>query len=254
MPTRVAWFFVVALGFTWLLQAPAVLAKLGMISGGEARFGGLAALGAFGPLVGAVVMSYVEGRWSGVRELFRPSALRRSGWRWLPVALVLFVVVNVAGALVARALGWNEVRWVYLPENAQHVAGLVMMPLLEEPGWRGYAQPRLVARLGVLRASFVVGVLWAAWHTTMWLMAGLDAAAFALAAAVVFLGSVPFGWLHRRSQGSLLVVVVAHVGAHVDNPFRAHPGSLAPLAVEAGALAVTSALLVVTDREVFRAP
>lgn len=248
MPRRVVWFFVVALGFTWILQAPAVLAKHGVIAGGEARFGGLAALGAFGPLVAAVVMSFVESRWDGVKTLFRPSAIRRVSPVWIVIALGIFVVINVAGAAVYRAVGGTGVEWLYLPTNAQHIAGLVMMPLLEEPGWRGYAQPRLAPRMGVVRASVVVGVLWAVWHTTMWLLAGLDLATFAIAFAVVFLGAPVFGWLHRRTHGSLLVAILAHVSAHIDNPFRAFPGSPAPLAVEAGALAIAAAIVVVVEK------
>jgi len=248
MPRRVVWFFVVALGFTWILQVPAVLAKHGVIAGGEARFGGLAALGAFGPLVAAVVMSFVEGRWEGVKSLFRPTAIRRVHPGWVVVALAIFVVVNVAGAAAARTIGFANVQWLYLPTNAQHFAGLVMMPLLEEPGWRGYAQPRLVEKVGVLRASAIVGVFHAAWHTMMWLMAGLDAAAFGIGFAVVFLGAPVFGWLHRRTHGSLLIAILAHVSAHIDNPFRAYPGSLVPLAVEAGALAVAAGIVVASEK------
>lgn len=249
MPRRVVWFFVVALGFTWGLQAPAALGKLGLIAGGEARFGGLAALGAFGPLVAAVVMSFVEARWEGVRALFRPSAIRRVHPGWLVVALAIFVVVNVAGAAVARVVGFANVQWLYLPTNAQHVAGLVMMPLLEEPGWRGYAQPRLAEKMGVVRASAIVGVFWAAWHTMMWLMAGLDATAFGIAFVIVFLGAPVFGWLHRRTHGSLLVAILAHVSVHIDNPFRAYPGSLVALVVEAGALAVAAMIVVALEKK-----
>ena len=248
MPRRVVWFFVVALAFTWILQAPAALAKHGIIAGGDARFGAIAAIGAFGPLVAAVVMSFVEARWEGVKTLFRPSAIRRVPAGWLVVALASFVAVNVAGVAAYRALGGAGVQWLYLPTTAQHVAGLVMMPLLEEPGWRGYAQPRLVEKVGVLRASAIVGVFHAAWHTMMWLIAGLDAATFGIAFAVVFLGAPVFGWLHRRTHGSLLVAILAHASAHIDNPFRAYPGSLVPLVVEAGALAVSAAIVVVLEK------
>jgi membrane protease YdiL (CAAX protease family) len=38
---------------------------------------------------------------------------------------------------------------------------MVVMPLVEEPGWRGFALPRLQTRFGALAASLILGVLWA---------------------------------------------------------------------------------------------
>ena len=44
----------------------------------------------------------------------------------------------------------------------------------EEIGWRGYALPRLTARLGLAPASVVVGVLWALWHLPFFFIQGVD--------------------------------------------------------------------------------
>jgi uncharacterized protein len=48
---------------------------------------------------------------------------------------------------------------------------LVGGPLLEEPGWRGFALPRLQEKFGPLAGTIVLGLLWAAWHYPHYLMA-----------------------------------------------------------------------------------
>jgi membrane protease YdiL (CAAX protease family) len=44
----------------------------------------------------------------------------------------------------------------------------------EEIGWRGYALPRLAARVGFARASLVLGVFWACWHLPLFFVPALN--------------------------------------------------------------------------------
>jgi hypothetical protein len=45
-------------------------------------------------------------------------------------------------------------------------------PLTEEPGWRGFALPRLQSRFHPVMASVILGTLWAAWHLPFFLYPG----------------------------------------------------------------------------------
>src|SRR5215831_6727495 len=69
-------FFVIALGFTWLLQLPAVLVQYGMLAGGAEGWVPLAALGGFGPLVAAMLAARRENGRSGIRALFGRLSIR----------------------------------------------------------------------------------------------------------------------------------------------------------------------------------
>ena len=43
-------------------------------------------------------------------------------------------------------------------------------PLAEEPGWRGYAQPRLQAARSPLRSTLILCLLVSGWHLPLYLM------------------------------------------------------------------------------------
>ena len=80
----------------------------------------------------------------------------------------------------------------------------------EEPGWRGFALPRLQARLGALGASLVLGVLWGLRHLPLTLTSGDPAEGtfsgwYQLASAA---DAVLYTWLFTSSGGSLWLVVL----------------------------------------------
>jgi hypothetical protein len=144
----------------------------------------------------------------------------------------------------------DSVPWLYLPETPQHVVAMVLVPITEEPGWRGYALPRLQVRFGAVRASLILGVLWAAWHTMMFLFPGPSAFGFAVAVLNIVAGSIVFSWLYNRTHGSLGIAMLAHAGAHLNNP--AHAQDAMPLFFYTIAVALVGCALIVFDKKAWR--
>ena len=243
-------FFGLALGGTWLLQLPALLGARGVLPGGVAPYILPAMLGGFGPLVAAIVAARLEGP-GRVRELFASLRPRGELAGWYLLALLAFPTIHVLGEATYRLTsGTPAGAWLYPPSVPQQWSALVLMPLVEEPGWRGFAMPRLAERYGWLRASWLVGVAWAAWHAVMFALQGFDTQSFLLGMIMIAAGSVLFGWLFDRTRGSLLAAVIAHAGVHLDNPTRALPGQ--PWAYTAFTAAVCAAAAVIVVREALR--
>jgi membrane protease YdiL (CAAX protease family) len=246
---RSVWiFFGLALGGTWLLQLPALLGARGILPGGVAPYMIPAALGGFGPLIAAIVAARSEGP-GRVRALFATLRPQTGLVAWYLVALLAFPLIHVLGEAAYRlGAGVPAGAWLYPPDNPQRWSALLLMPLVEEPGWRGFAMPRLAERYGWLRASWLVGIAWAAWHALMFALQGFDAHAFALGMMMIAAGSVVFGWLFDRTRGSLLAAVIAHAGVHLDNPTHALPDQLKAYGVFAAAVCATAAVIVVRER------
>jgi membrane protease YdiL (CAAX protease family) len=106
------------------------------------------------------------------------------------------------------------------PSTPEAVAALVVFPLGEEFGWRGFAYPRLVARFGAVRGALLLGLGWALWHLAYSVTperAAFDAVGFLLTLLELPLFSVILAWLFERADRSLAVALAFHAGAHLDH-------------------------------------
>jgi uncharacterized protein len=242
-------YFVLAFAITWGLQLPALLAHAGLVAGPPDRYMALVGLGAFGPMLAAMIAANVEG--TGVRALFRPLARWRVGAVWYLVALL-----GPGGLFVAFAAAWNALghgeRLFYLPDTAAFAAAAIVFPFGEEVGWRGFALPRLIERSGPVAASVVIGVAWTFWHVPMLTLQGVGPEMYAVFLPFMVGGSVFFTWIYRHTRGSLLLAVLAHVGAHLNNPGHAMPARYAPIEIHAAAYAVLAVALLALDRTAWR--
>lgn len=77
--------------------------------------------------------------------------------------------------------------------------GTLFLGGLEEPGWRGFAQPHLQQRLSPVRATLAVGVVWGLWHLP------LEPLAILVTMPLAFL----YAWLLNRT-GSVLLCILLH--------------------------------------------
>jgi uncharacterized protein len=133
--------------------------------------------GAFGPTVAALVTRWLTDRdwkicrlWTGWYNLACGLAFGLGAF--FVVALVLPSVSLVKAP--AGALQWSSLlHWSTYAFNYSTALG---GPLPEEPGWRGFALPRLQERYGPVRATLILTPLWAGWHLPLFQMKGWSSA------------------------------------------------------------------------------
>ena len=255
MTRRIALYFAAAFGLTWLCQLPALLATYGLLAGPAERYLPLNGLGAFGPLLAAVLVARGEPERGGVRGLFRSLGAWRVHPAWYLVALLGPGALFVVGKAVYTLLGGRDAGpWLYLPVEPERLVAMVVFPLGEEIGWRGYALPRMQERCGPIRASVALGALWALWHLFMFQIVGASLGTLVALVPFFVAGSVAFTWVYNRTGGSLLLAVVAHAGAHLNNTNRPLPDDVTPSVIHTAAFAVAALALVAVDPTLGRGP
>ena len=168
-------FFVFAYAFSWLFWvAPA----LGLRGPAGAL---LLYVGVFGPAVAAAAITRLTG--GSLRAWFRELVRFRAAPRWY-VAVIGFPILLVTALTGVYLLTAGTIETsLFGGRLAAFLPLLIVWTLAgtgEEPGWRGFALPRLQEQLSPVRATLVLGVLWALWHLPLLAAAdepshGLDA-------------------------------------------------------------------------------
>lgn len=244
-PRSTVTFFVATFAITWGLQLPSLLARWGLVAGPPERFMPLLGLSALGPMFGAMVASWASGE--GVRALFRPLGRWRVSPAWYAAALLLPGALFVLPRAVYALLGGDGGPWIYPPLEPERVVAMIVFPFGEEVGWRGFALPRLQSRYGAARASVALGALWSLWHLPMFTLSGLSPWSVVAMLPFFAAGSVVFTWIYNRAGGSLLLAVLTHVGAHLNNTHRALPADAMPAALHTVGFVVAAAVLLARD-------
>jgi uncharacterized protein len=236
-PLRIFWLL--AFGITWGGGG------LGLLAGAYRPDWALSAshplyyVAAFGPDIAAlIVVGGVEGR-TGLRRLLARAVPSRAGLPWYLAVLVGFPAVTLpAGRLVAPDVFTDLPRWDRLLPLLALTAVTNPGPVGEELGWRGFALPRLLRRWPPLAASLLLGAIWAAWHLPTFFIPTLSQNRLSI--PIFLLESLALGvimtWLHLRSGGDLLLMILVHVMANycvgvLGVPFNAWAGAAVACAV-----------------------
>jgi membrane protease YdiL (CAAX protease family) len=168
---------------------------------------------AIGPLLAAlIVIAIAEGR-PGFRDLGSRIIRWRVAWYWYAVAVGFPLAVRFVTAMVnvgpggAPAPEWTDLAW-----SSFALAFLVRLvnpmdgPLGEEPGWRGFAVPRMQARTSPLVTAVILGVLVAGWHLPLVFADDLGP----ISLVTTFSITIFYVWLFNHARGSVLLTLISH--------------------------------------------
>jgi membrane protease YdiL (CAAX protease family) len=170
LPARhpLIFYFLFAFGFSWLMFLPGPLTYYGVISLSDDVVRLLAIAGLLGPILSGFIMTVVTQGRPGIARLLRRMVCWRVGIRWYVFALVGLPITMVLATFIRP--GASESFDISAgPSFLDYLGAFVSMvliggPLFEEPGWTGFAQPRLQQLFGSLIGGLILGSLWALWH------------------------------------------------------------------------------------------
>jgi membrane protease YdiL (CAAX protease family) len=91
---------------------------------------------------------------------------------------------------------------------------LIIGPLSEEIGWRGYALGRLQTRWNALTSSLIVGLVWGSWHLPLFMMVGTSQHELGIPFMPFLIeltaSSILYTWLYNNTKQSLWSAILLH--------------------------------------------
>ena len=173
----------------------------------------VSALGAFCPMLAALILVHRESGTAGVTELLRRSFdfERIRAKRWYAPILLLMAGVNVTV--------YGLMRWMDMPLPAPQI-GVLAVPLMclaffvgalgEELGWSGYVTDPMQVRWNALHTGVILGFVSVLWHLVPLLLSGRSPTwivwwcLYAVAARVLIV------WLYNNTGQSVFAVALFH--------------------------------------------
>jgi uncharacterized protein len=175
-----------------------------------------------GPTLGAIVVTAASGGRPGLRHFFRRYVQLRVGLRWYLLILLGYPLIGLLAASAYFGLApfqtaleqWPVIFTAYLPAT---LIFMIFPALGEEPGWRGFALPRLQRQYGPLLGSLILGLLHMVWHLPVFFMTEgqmamgpFNAGAFVYKILTSMVLAVIWTWVFNNARGSIFMALVLH--------------------------------------------
>ena len=173
----------------------------------------VSALGAFGPMVAALILVHRKHKTAGVTDLlWRSFDFKRiESKRWFAPILLLMPCVGVA----VYAL----MRWMDMPVPALQFSPLAALLMLlaffvgalgEELGWSGYAIDPLQERWNAIKASLFMGVVGVLWHIVPLTLLHRSPSWIAWWCLYAMAARTLMVWLYNNTGKSVFAVALFH--------------------------------------------
>jgi hypothetical protein len=171
-------------------------------------------VGGFVPSLLAIFLTWKKEGTAGLRHLGRRIVQVNIGWRWYLAAVLVVILATMGQLVIISLMGQAFDMTLFVAQLGSFLPLLILGPLSEEIGWRGYALGRLQTRWNALTSSLIVGLVWALWHLPLFMMVGTSYHESAIPFVGFLVGmmavSVLFTWLHNNTAGSIWTAIFFH--------------------------------------------
>lgn len=179
----------------------------------------ISALMTFCPLLAAAILVYKKQKMQGVKQLMKLSIdmrkIKNNTW-YVPVVLLM-------PAIALLSFWYMKISGDIQPEPQPSPLAVVILFFVyfigaigEELGWSGYAIEPLQNQYGALKASIMLGIVWAVWHIIPFHQAHQTAAWIAWQCIGTVLLRVIMVWIFNNTGKSVFAMILLHTMINIS--------------------------------------
>ncbi|MFX0181171.1 MAG: type II CAAX prenyl endopeptidase Rce1 family protein [Candidatus Hodarchaeota archaeon] len=183
-----------------------------------------------GPFLSAlIVIRITEGK-IGLKKFFRHFIKIKVKFYWYLIVFLFPIIAYIIPKLCLLLMG-NTIQEVFIDNISWNISwivifGLSIAGIQEEPGWRGYAVPKLNLKFNPIITSFIIGILWAFWHFNFYWSGVRSMSSFPEFLFLVTILSFIYTWIYINTESIFLVIIFHAMHNVCAGIFTDFPGTL----------------------------
>lgn len=217
------------------------------------------------PFIAGMVMIYTSGSSSLIADFWTRLFIFKIGVNYLLFIILLMPCSIFLGTTLSLFFGYSREQFYIAKEfsvmRGQDFLGVaipvLLAPMLEELGWRGYGVDSLRAYFGLLNASLLFGLLWGLWHipgffvkgfyqNELWKSGVIYVVNFFVSILVV---AILMNWVYYKTGRSIPALVLFHSILNLSSiAFRTHRDTKC---ITTGVLFFVAATIIFCDKVYF---
>ena len=176
-------------------------------------------LGVYGPFIAAIITLLVEGNKTKLKNFFKSIVKAKVGVKWYLIVILLPITVS-AVAVGIILLFFRSARVTLDPiftlkTLIPFLIYQIFTSGLEEPGWRGYALPKLQEKYNASNSSWILGIIWSVWHFPFMVYLYYQAGVFILIPTLIgftmsiIANAIIYTWVYNNTK-SVFPCILLH--------------------------------------------
>jgi len=171
-------------------------------------------IGGFVPSIAGIFLTRTCDGKSGLKQLLRSAVNFKIGNQTLLIILAYPILIGALQLIINNLLGGSFDYSRFFKQLPSVIPLVILGPLSEEFGWRGFLQKRVNKEFSPVSGSLVTGITWSLWHLPLFFMPGTSQHDFNMPflpfLVAVTSSSFIYTYVFLKSNGSLFSALLLH--------------------------------------------